>query len=79
MRAFDSRTISVTLPHLGLIRYCENSLLLLMLFLGYPLSLDDLHSLFPTVLYSELVAHWVRMIIDAPIEVWIPGQSKCEE
>jgi hypothetical protein len=57
----------------------ENSLLLPRMFVGYPPSLDDLHLVFSTVLYSELVVHRVRMIIYTPIEVWIPGQRKREE
>jgi hypothetical protein len=49
------------------------------MFLGYPLSLDDLYLVFTTVLDSKLVVHGVRMIIHAPIEVWIPGHSRREE
>jgi hypothetical protein len=50
-----------------------------MLFLGYPPPLDDLHLVFSTVLYSEPVAHGVRMIIDAFMTVWISGGSRREE
>jgi hypothetical protein len=46
-----------------------------MRFVGYPPPLDDLHPVFPIIPYSELVDHGVRMIIYAPIEVGIPGQS----
>jgi hypothetical protein len=76
-RSLDSRTTSMIIAHLDLsmIRRCENSLLSLMLFLGYPPSLDDIHSVFPTQIYSGLVARGVRMIMDASIEVWIPAQS----
>jgi hypothetical protein len=58
-----------------MIRCRDDSLLSLMLFLGYPPPLDDLHPVFPIVLYSELMVYGVRMIVGALIEVWIPGQS----